>query len=127
MNSKKLKINLKKTNRVTEQFTKKISSGLLKSKFDINTPLMISASGGSDSTAMLLGLKLLNKDINNLTVIHINHKLRNIESEEDALFLKKLCDSLEIPLLIKNEPIPCKRTDSLSNLIGRMPFLKQLL
>ena len=79
MNSKKLELNLNKTNRVTEQFTKKISSGLLRSKFDINTPLMISASGGSDSTALLLGLKLLNEDFNNLTVIHVNHKLREKE------------------------------------------------
>jgi len=124
MNSKKLKLNLNKANRVTEQFTKKISSGLLKSKFDINTPLMISASGGSDSTALLLGLKLLNKDFNNLTVIHVNHKLRDIESEEDALFLKKLCDSLEIPLLIKNEPVPCIKTDSLSNLEERLSHIR---
>ncbi len=124
MSSKKLKLNLNKTNRFIEQFTKKISSGLLKSKFDINTPLMISASGGSDSTALLLGLKLLNEDFNNLSVIHVNHKLRDIESEEDVLFLKTLCDYLKIPLLIKNKPIPCRKTDSLSNLEEKLSHIR---
>ena len=70
---------------------------------------MISASGGSDSTALLLGLKLLNEDFNNLTVIHVNHKLRDIESEEDALFLKQLCDSLGYQETIKNNKVKLEK------------------
>ena len=62
MNKKEFKINLNKRNRIIDQFLYKLSLGLSECKVNIENPLMISASGGPDSTALLLGLKMIYKN-----------------------------------------------------------------
>ena len=79
----------------------KLSLGLSECKVNIENPLMISASGGPDSTALLLGLKMIYKNSNKLFVNHVNHQLRGNQSQEDELFVNDLCVYLNIPLLIK--------------------------
>ena len=116
MNKKEFKINLNKRNRIIDQFLYKLSLGLSECKVNIENPLMISASGGPDSTALLLGLKMIYKNSNKLFVIHVNHQLRGNQSQEDELFVNDLCVYLNIPLLIKNTPPKCKHLDLLSNL-----------
>ena len=54
-------------------------------------------SGGADSVAMLLGLHEAGADI---TAIHCNFHLRGEESERDRRFVEKLCQRLEIPLVV---------------------------
>jgi len=63
--------------------------------------ILIAVSGGADSTALLYSLADL-REIRGLTLhaAHINHNLRGRESDEDAAFVKNLCESLGIPLYI---------------------------
>ncbi|MBM31621.1 MAG: tRNA lysidine(34) synthetase TilS [Chloroflexi bacterium] len=115
MNKNNVKINLNKRNRIIDQFLYELSLGLSECKFDIKNPLMISASGGPDSSALLLGLKMIYRNSNKLFVIHVNHQLRGNQSYKDQLFVNDLCDHLKIPLLIKNTPLKCKKLDLISN------------
>ncbi len=51
-------------------------------------------SGGADSVCLLLILRELQKDIPfELTVVHVNHKIRE-EAGEDAAFVEELCSRL---------------------------------
>ncbi len=55
-------------------------------------------SGGPDSTALLLLLHELRTRLGiSVAALHINHGLRDAESEEDARFCKELCGRLGIP------------------------------
>ena len=119
-----MKIDLEKSNRKIETFLYKLNLGLQACNFDYKERLMISASSGSDSSALLLGLKLITKDLNNLSVIHINHKLRENQSDEDALFLNSLCRDLNIPLLIRSKAIACPYTDSISNMEEKLSHIR---
>ncbi len=60
--------------------------------------LLISLSGGVDSTALLLFCYILKKRWQSeLFAAHLNHKLRP-ESDQEALEVAKLCSKLNIPL-----------------------------
>lgn len=55
-------------------------------------------SGGADSTALLLCLDRLGKEMGfSLSAFHANHQLRGRESEEDENFCRELCARLGIP------------------------------
>lgn len=56
-------------------------------------------SGGADSVCMLLLLKELQKKLGFfLEVVHVEHGIRGVESENDAAFVIRLCEELEVPL-----------------------------
>lgn len=58
----------------------------------------VACSGGADSTA-LLRLLLTRSDLR-LVVVHLNHELRGSESEQDAEFVKQLCEQFKLPRVI---------------------------
>ena len=60
-------------------------------------------SGGADSTALLVVLlELKNQlEISNIYALHINHNIR-ADSINDEIFVRKLCNTLCIPLEIQN-------------------------
>jgi tRNA(Ile)-lysidine synthase len=64
--------------------------------------VVVAVSGGADSTALLLALDELTKaeklDLN-LTVAHLNHRLRK-GSHNDARFVSQLADALGYPAII---------------------------
>lgn len=63
--------------------------------------VLVGISGGADSVSLLTVLcKLKNKMNLEITAAHINHGLRGNESDEDEIFTKKLCDSLEVPIFV---------------------------
>lgn len=63
--------------------------------------LLLSISGGADSTALLIVFHLLRKRLDaRLQVIHINHKLRP-EAAQDAEFVTSLCHLLCIGCQVK--------------------------
>ncbi len=68
--------------------------GLLQS---IDDCVIVGISGGADSCALLLVLHLLGYK---LIAAHCNFSLRERESDEDALFVRRLCEELGIPLEI---------------------------
>jgi tRNA(Ile)-lysidine synthase len=57
--------------------------------------LAIAASGGTDSTALLLALSEIAKPV---TAIHVNHHLRGADSDADEAFVRELCARIGIPL-----------------------------
>ena len=61
--------------------------------------MLVAVSGGYDSTALLLILKSISKKTNlDIEAVHINHKLREERSDRDELFIKNLCNEIDIPL-----------------------------
>lgn len=58
-------------------------------------------SGGADSVALLLSLKNLSSELGvTVTAVHINHLLREKESDRDEDFCRELCQKLDIPLAV---------------------------
>lgn len=70
--------------------------------FSKNTPVLIMLSGGSDSVALTYIMHELVKrgEIAEIAALHVNHKLRGRDAEEDAAFVEGLCKHLEIPLFM---------------------------
>ena len=63
--------------------------------------VVVGVSGGSDSMALLHVLVALNRDHDwrlNLHVAHLNHGLRDFESEKDAAFVQGAADGLGLPV-----------------------------
>jgi tRNA(Ile)-lysidine synthase len=60
--------------------------------------ILAAVSGGADSVAMLHILCTLRQALNlEIICAHINHQLRDKESDEDEQFTAKLCDKLNAP------------------------------
>ena len=64
------------------------------------TPVVAMISGGSDSTALAYILSVLSSRdvIGPVQAVHINHCLRDEDSDNDERFVKTLCEALDIPL-----------------------------
>ena len=61
--------------------------------------LLVAVSGGADSTALLLGLHNVAREFDlSLAVAHMNHGLRDAESEGDLALVARLCARLDLPL-----------------------------
>ncbi len=62
--------------------------------------LLVAVSGGADSTALLLALHDLAPALKlRLSVAHLNHGLRGAAAAADANFVKRLAQSLSLPLI----------------------------
>lgn len=61
--------------------------------------VLVGVSGGADSVCLLRLLADLQKEMGFfLEAVHVEHGIRGIESENDAAFVVRLCEELEIPL-----------------------------
>jgi len=65
-------------------------------------------SGGSDSTALAYIATELKQHavVGPLAILHVNHKLRGVDSEADQAFVQNLAEILDIPLFICEVDIP---------------------
>ena len=63
-------------------------------------PVLLMVSGGSDSTALAYIAHDLQKQgvFTDVVMLHVNHKLRGADADEDARFVAGLAQSLHIPL-----------------------------
>jgi tRNA(Ile)-lysidine synthase len=70
-------------------------------------PLVVAASGGADSTALLdaLARRHAGRHKDRLTVAHLNHSLRGAESDEDEAFVAALAARYGLPCLVEREQI----------------------
>ncbi|MDO8462541.1 MAG: tRNA lysidine(34) synthetase TilS, partial [Deltaproteobacteria bacterium] len=60
--------------------------------------VIIALSGGPDSVVLTHLLKRLEKEqALQLFAVHINHKLRGRESDQEAVWVKKFCKKLNLP------------------------------
>ena len=73
--------------------------------------IVLGLSGGPDSVCLLHILHRL-KDVLDIEVYaaHLNHQIRGMEAQQDALYISKLCDSLGVTVFIKSVNVPeyCK-------------------
>ena len=60
--------------------------------------ILVAVSGGADSVALLLALR---EECEELHVAHINHGLREAESDEDEAFVVALCDKLKVEITMR--------------------------
>jgi tRNA(Ile)-lysidine synthase len=67
--------------------------------FTTNDDLLIAVSGGCDSVVLA---HLLYKLKYNIAIAHCNFQLRADESDRDALFVKELATTLNVPFFIQN-------------------------
>ncbi|WHH57557.1 tRNA lysidine(34) synthetase TilS [Petroclostridium sp. X23] len=68
--------------------------------------VVVGVSGGPDSVCLLHVLNEIKDEYDiRLYAAHINHRLRGQDAEEDALYVKQLCDMLRIPFFINTEDI----------------------
>ena len=79
--------------------------------------LVVAASGGPDSTALLRCLHTMRSEQRlTLHVAHLNHDFRGAEADHDAAFVQRLADSLGLPCSIdKQDPIGYQRERDVSS------------
>ncbi len=69
--------------------------------------ITVALSGGADSVALLLLLLELRQELSvSVSAIHVEHGIRGEESEQDAVFVNNLCESLSVPLLVSKIDVP---------------------
>ncbi len=69
--------------------------------------VLIAVSGGPDSIALLYIFHELRNELElSLHAAHFNHCFRGKESDDDMIFVKKLCKKLSIPCTIGTKDIP---------------------
>ena len=79
--------------------------------------VVVAVSGGADSTALLLCLKTLAREMKlTLTAAHLNHCIRGAEGNADAEFTRRLCETLEIPCVVETIDVKKQAEDSGENL-----------
>lgn len=61
-----------------------------------DVPVLVAVSGGSDSVALLCGLKRLAPSEARLIVAHFNHQLRAEAADRDEAFVRTLANSLDL-------------------------------
>lgn len=97
-----------------------------------NETIIVAVSGGADSVSLALALDDLKKrkKLNlNFIVAHFNHKIRGIESDKDAEFVRKLAEKLNFNFQLSNSKSQIKNLKG--NLeqnarIARYEFLRQI-
>ncbi len=66
----------------------------------------VAVSGGADSVALLDILHRLSSKLQiQLTVLHVNHRLRGSESDEDESFVRACAASLRLEIVVEHAPI----------------------
>lgn len=66
-----------------------------------NRTLLIAASGGADSMALLRSLLEVQSECGlTLHVAHLNHRLRGNAADEDAAWLQSVCERLRVPITV---------------------------
>ncbi len=82
--------------------------------FDKSDKILVALSGGADSVALLLLLKMFYPTVS-LYACHVNHSLRGAESDRDAEFVERLCENNEIKLdLLKADVAEIAKSSGLS-------------
>src|SRR5262249_10279605 len=70
-----------------------------------NDKVVLAVSGGADSTSMLHVFCSLREKLwarGEIIVGHLNHKLRGTESDEDANFVRELCQKFGMPCVVES-------------------------
>lgn len=69
--------------------------------------ILVALSGGADSVCLLHCLKKLEEQYDvKIYAAHLNHKIRGIDAQRDAMYAAKLCDSMDITFFVKAVDVP---------------------
>ncbi len=69
--------------------------------------IVLGLSGGPDSVCLLHILNRLKEQMNiDIYAAHLNHQIRGIEAQKDALYVSKLCDEMGITFFVKSINVP---------------------
>ena len=82
--------------------------------------IYVAVSGGSDSVALLHLISLLGYRCH---LLHLNHSLRDIDSNKDQEFVEDLADKLDIPIsvtVINVKELAAKKSISIEMAEGRL-------
>ena len=96
---------------------RQIAAALRRAAFPPGAALIIAASGGPDSTALLRALHRLAPPFRlRLHIAHLNHDFRGAEADHDAAFVQQLADRLGLPASIdRQDPIAYQQQRRLSS------------
>ncbi|KXZ38902.1 tRNA(Ile)-lysidine synthase [Alkalithermobacter thermoalcaliphilus JW-YL-7 = DSM 7308] len=78
---------------------------------DYKDSVVVGLSGGPDSVCLLHILNELKREYDlKIYAAHLNHKIRGIEAQKDAIYCAKLCDDMNIHCFIRAIDVPkyCK-------------------
>jgi tRNA(Ile)-lysidine synthase len=79
--------------------------------------VLVAASGGADSMALLLCLHDLTPRLDlKLTVAHLNHRIRGVEADEDEEFVRRLSADFGYPFLSESTDVKALAAASRQNL-----------
>ena len=91
--------------------------------------VMLGVSGGPDSVALLRAMHHLRQQQpsrpGKLSVLHVNHRWRAAESDEDEAFVADLCKQLDVPLQVRRSGGNQPRTEA-SARDQRYEFFRQV-
>ena len=73
--------------------------------------IVLGLSGGPDSVCLLHILNRLREVLGiEVYAAHLNHQIRGLEAQQDALYVSQLCESLGVTFFVKSINVPqyCK-------------------
>ncbi len=77
-----------------------------KSLVSAGQKMLVAVSGGPDSVCMLDILIKLHEELDiGLHIVHLNHKLRGVESDADTEYVTRLARKMEIPVTVESRNV----------------------
>lgn len=93
-----------------------------------NDKILIAFSGGADSLALLLILLKIQSEFNlTFHLVHINHKIRKKDSDQDEKFVKKVANQFHVPITIKSINIPALKKINKHQSLEEIAHQKRML
>ena len=85
---------------------------------EAGAPVVLMVSGGSDSTALAYLAADLSAQgvVGPATILHVNHRLRGAESDEDARFVARLAALLGIPFAVREVDVAGRAAETGGNI-----------
>lgn len=97
---------------------RRVADALQRAGYSHNgTTLVVAASGGPDSTALVCCLARLQESHGlTLCIAHLNHDFRGDEADADATFVEELAKGLDLPfVVVKQDPIQYQKERGISS------------
>ena len=103
---------------IVAELERKVAAALRRAGYsNTGTSIVVGASGGPDSCALLYALDRL-KETHGLSlhVAHLNHNFRGEEAEDDAVFVAEVAQELGLPVtVVKEDPHEYQKQRSISS------------